>query len=276
MPPAAAPPLAVPTPSPESARAIWLFFGATLAISWSLQVPAALSRLGLLSTPVSSLMPLVGLGIFGPTLGAVIATLAEPGSGGPRALFGRLGQWRVGPVWYAIALAMPPVILAAGMAAYTLATGRDEPWVYFPSGPERIAAFFVVPFAEEIGWRGFALPRLQRRMGPLPAALLLGTVWAVWHVPMLLIQDTPHGLLPLMLAYFVAGSVAFSWIFNHTGGSLLLMVIAHMGAHLAQSHRPLPANPVPFLAQMIGYVVVATGLVLIDRKVWRRQDPAIP
>jgi len=254
-------------------RGTALFFAAAFAITWALQLPAAFAQLGLLAGPFERLMPLAGVGIFGPLLAAVLATRLEPGSGGVRALFRPLLAWRVGAGWYVVALALPGAILTGSLAVHALAAGHDVRWTYFPADAQHIAALVVVPFAEEIGWRGFALPRLQRRHGAIAGSLILGVLWAIWHLPMFLAAGVPISILPAMLPFFAAGSVTLTWIYNRTGGSLLLAVLAHMGAHLDNSHAALPGDATPVLAHTVGYVVVAVVLVLADRRVWRAPYP---
>jgi membrane protease YdiL (CAAX protease family) len=88
------------------------------------------------------------------------------------------------------------------------------------------------PFLEEFGWRGFALPRMQRQFGPLGASLLLGVLWAFWHSPFFLPGGfTPHGASLLFIGLFVlvalASTMLMTWVFNHTQGSLLLAFLAH-------------------------------------------------
>ncbi len=167
------------------------FFATAFAITWLLQLPAVLVLSGVLPGPFERFMVLVGLGALGPTFAAIVASRIEARGEAMRALFGQLRAWRVHPGWYLVALALPGTIFVGGMAVYALFGGSDAgPWFYPPNNDQRIAAMIFFSVGEEIGWRGFALPRLQERYGALPASLILGIAWALWHIPMFLLAGT--------------------------------------------------------------------------------------
>ena len=134
--------------------------------------------------------------------------------------------------------------------------------MYFPVNGA-IAFALVISLVEEVGWRGFALPRLQRRFGPFVASTLLGVLWYLWHWPMFLGMGVPLDLVLVMLLYFMGASLLMTWIYNGTEGSLLLMVLAHLGAHLNNSHRALPDEVAPLVAHAIVYA--GLGLVVMRR-----------
>ena len=247
------------------------FFVAAFAITWLLQLPAVLAQLGVIAGPMERYMLPMGLGAFGPLLAAVLVSRFEPGGAGVRALFRPLGTWRVGAIWYVVALGLPALAYVGAMAVYTLGGGSGaERWLWLPQGPERIAALIVFPIGEEIGWRGLALPRLQRRYGPLAASLLVGVGWSLWHIPMFVLAGMPLSAFFVMFVYLIAGSVTFSWIYNHTRASLLLAVLAHAGAHLNNPNQAMPGNLTPLVLETIGMCVIACAVVIVDRKVWRR------
>jgi membrane protease YdiL (CAAX protease family) len=131
----------------------------------------------------------------------------------------------------------------------------------------------VVPIGEEPGWRGFALPRLQRRYGALAASLYLGVAWALWHTVMFVLQGAALGTFLLMCANILAGSVVFSWLYNRTRGSLLIALCAHLGAHLNNPTHALPGQITPFVIYTFALALLAAALVGIDRKLWSRTQP---
>ena len=137
------------------------FFVTAFAITWALQLPAVLAQHGLIPGPMERYLLPLGLGAFGPLLAAVIASCWEAGRAGVRDLFRPLRTWRVGVGWYLVALGIFGVIYVAGTAVFTVLGGTGAgPWLYPPDNAERIAAMIVFPIGEEVGWRGFALPRL--------------------------------------------------------------------------------------------------------------------
>jgi membrane protease YdiL (CAAX protease family) len=120
--------------------------------------------------------------------------------GGPQKSAQPLGRYRVGGAWYALALLGPPLLMAAAVALHVALGGRppDLPdagrWLLIP-GLLVLVLLIGGPLGEEPGWRGYALPILQRRFGPVTGALVLGLVWAVWHLPLRLIPGTPQAQL---------------------------------------------------------------------------------
>ncbi|HVP43989.1 MAG TPA: CPBP family intramembrane glutamic endopeptidase [Terriglobales bacterium] len=170
------------------------------------------------------------LGVFAPAVAAIIVTGMSDGESGIRRLMQRLGRWRVRPQWYAIAIGLP---IMQALIATTVAVllhkykglSLDALRPILPS----MWVVFIFATGEELGWRGFALPHLLARYRAVYASLILGTLHSVWHWPLILL---PHGLmsdLPLLpwTAAVLAEAIVFTWIFQNTGGSVLLAVLFH-------------------------------------------------
>jgi membrane protease YdiL (CAAX protease family) len=244
-----------------------VYFVLAFAITWGLQLPALLARAGILDGPPERYMMLVGLGAFGPMSAAMIAARIE--GTGLRSLFSPLGTWRVGLAWYLVALLAPGGIFVLGAAIWN-ALGHAEPLVYPPENAAFATAALVFPVGEEVGWRGFALPRLAKRFGPLAASAILGILWTFWHVPMLTLQGVRPALYFAFVPFLVGGSVLFTWIYGHTRGSLLLAVLTHVGAHLNNPGHAMPARYTPIVIHTIAYVVLAAVLVVADPGAWKR------
>jgi membrane protease YdiL (CAAX protease family) len=139
--------------------------------------------------------------------------------------------------------------------------------------------------SKEIGWRGFALPRLQRLYGPLVGSLILGSLWGLWHLPLFLIPDwdTPHGS-PLDVALFVIWAVAitvvFTWVFNNTTGSVLLAILAHGSVSMAAASVyglfPAPTVTGGIANFVIGFGVAALVIVALTRgRLGYRQEESL-
>lgn len=255
-------------------RSLLAFYVAAFGITWLLQLPALLVVLGVLPEPMERFLLPMGLGAFGPLLAAVLVSRIEGGREAVRSLLRPLRAWRVGAGWYLFALGASGLTFIAGMAVYWLLGGRDGgPWLYLPHEASTLAAMVFFSVGEEVGWRGFALPRLQSRHGPLAASAVVGVLWCLWHAPMFVVSGIPLAVLAGMIPFFVAGSLVFTWIYNRTGGSLLLAVLAHAGSHLNNSNKALPGNVTPVVVHSVAFCALALALVLADRAAWRRPYP---
>lgn len=216
------------------------FFVATFAWSWSLWVLA--TRLDL-PGPLSD--GLVVAGRFGPTLAAIAVTAFVAGGSGLARLLASLRRWRA-PVslWLTVTLGPVVVVLTAIGLAAVLGTppgGFNDPGTAYLILP----AFVIIlvaggPLAEELGWRGFALDRLQDRVGPVPASVLLGLVWGLWHLPLFLDASQVQSSLPLglYLGQTVTTAVIYTWVWNRTR-SLPLVLVLHTMTNLMAGVFPL-------------------------------------
>lgn len=235
------------------------FFGAFL-VTWGLQLPAVLAKAGVLPGPMDGYMAFAMLGVLGPLVAATGLSARSGGKAEVRALYARLLRYRVHPGWYVVALVLPGAALTATLLLFRALGWRGDV-LFLPSVGGVIAAV-VISLGEEVGWRGYALPRLQRRYGPFGASGLIGVAWTLWHIPMFVGAGVPLSLLLVMFLLFTGGSLLYTWIYNGTGGSLLLVVLAHVGAHLNNSHAALPDVVLPavvhaILYAAIGYAVLA-------------------
>lgn len=235
------------------------FFALTFAFTWLLQLPGAMARLGWLAGDPAAYLPAAILGIFGPLVAAAYLTVREAGRSGLSLLLRRLFVWRVSPLWYFFALFLPGLLLSALLWMLRVA-GREESWYFLPAAPQIVSAV-VVSIAEETGWSGYALPRLVARYGSFAGSCILGALWTVWHVPMFLAMGIPLSLGLVMLLFFVGGRLYFTWLYQHSGGSLLIAVLAHVGAHLNNSHAALPSDVLPLLAHTIIYAGIGFAML---------------
>jgi membrane protease YdiL (CAAX protease family) len=248
------------------------FFVVALGGIWALQLPVVLAKHGILTGTVESYLPLALLGGFSPLVAAVLASRRESGWRGVRELFASLVPTRTRAGWYTLALLLFPGIYVAGIALYRALGGTgDARWLYLPENPQHVVALFLVPLTEEPGWRGYALPRLQRRFGKLRASFVLGGLWAAWHTMMFLF-GTPSGPgFALAMANIVAGSLLFSWLHNRSGGSLLVAVVAHLGVHLNNPAHATGGSMLPLGVYTLAIATVGFASILLDRHAWRDQ-----
>jgi uncharacterized protein len=167
------------------------------AFSWIIWSPWVLGQDGAGLLPIRIPPALTGYLnsaaiLLGPTLAALIMTAVTEGSTGVARLLARLVLWRVGIQWYVFALLGIPLIMLLGTVAYS----RDLPNLAALGAPSYLLSYLTTyilvlvlggPLFEEPGWRGFALPRIERLHGPLLASLILGVLWALWHLPEFLV-----------------------------------------------------------------------------------------
>jgi membrane protease YdiL (CAAX protease family) len=253
----------------------FVFFAAALGITWLLQLPAVLAKLGVIAGPPERFILPAALGGFGPLLAAILAARLESGRAGVRALFARFRIGGFGAIWYVVALTIFAATYVTGTAVYRACGGTDAGrWLYPPEHAQHLTAMVLMPLIEEPGWRGFALPRLQPRYGALRASLLLGVLWALWHTMMFILQGATPLIFFVSIVNIIVGSVVFSWIYNHTRGSLLIAVLAHVGVHWNNPTHALPDRLTPFVVYTVAIAVLACAVVLVDRKIWR-EDRAV-
>ena len=193
-------------------------------------------------------VPFAFLGGWGPSVAAVIATARTGSRHAVRALVATLGHWRVPWHWYGVTLVLPPLATAvsllivdrgiATLGQFDLSDALTKlPVIYALALP-------FGPLGEELGWRGFALPRMLPRYGPVKASLLLGVIWTFWHVPMML--WSPGASIPafmglsftsvgIYLIQITAITILMTCLFLSTNGSVLLAVLAHLTFNTAES-----------------------------------------
>jgi membrane protease YdiL (CAAX protease family) len=216
------------------------FFVLAYTISWLAWLPYVLSDdgLGILhfrlaGSYLGQMMALPGA-YLGPLSAAFLVTALADGRPGLRRWWQRLARWRVNWRWYLYALAGVPVVLVLGTlplpgaAAQLRLPAAGTLGVYLP-----LLVFQVLTtgIAEEPGWRDFALPRIQQRCGPLVGTLVLGLLWAGWHLPLFLTQWALVRFNVLAIGQFVLMSVVFSilitWVFNRCRQSLPIAMLVH-------------------------------------------------
>jgi uncharacterized protein len=228
------------------------YFGLTYLLTWLCWVPLVILLPGGFQpggTQASSSHPsllffLFPLGNLVPSIIGIILTRIVGGRGSLRALFGQVVRWRVNPGWYGVALFLTPLV-TAGALAFSVALGGSVPAASIVAiAGAALGGAILAPLGEESGWRGFALPRMQAQHSALGASIVLGLLWGIWHVPRWIWGTTasPTLLIPalvLQVLTITAFAVLLTWVYNNTGGSLLLTMLFHASI-AATSYYPFP------------------------------------
>ncbi len=262
----------------ENKRSLPLFFLLSL-FAWIIWIPQAARTYGVGVWAPSLQSPLNALTVWSPGLAAMLLCWLASGKAGISTLFRGLGLWRVPARWYVVALLLSPVLWLCALGidrligqTYVLETPlllKSFDAVSVAMIP--IAAVFTLPNAlgEELGWRAFALPRLQEAHGPISASIAIGVFWGFWHIPAWLAWGgVEASLLPalVMVVNMVPAAIVFTWLFNRTGGSLLLVTLYH--ASIANKGYFLPTLPTyaePALLWLVAIaIVLAKGLTRND------------
>jgi membrane protease YdiL (CAAX protease family) len=215
-----------------------LYFVLAYLLSWSVFIPIALSANGLI--PLEIPLAYHYLGSFGPMVAAIIVMALTRGRQGLRILLAGLLKWRVEARYYAFAVLAPVGLFILAVLLNRLVTGA---WPdlsllgeadYLPYlGPLAVLGLWLLTYGlgEETGWRGYALPRLQRARPATSATLILAILWAGWHIPALFYRDTYTELgwlaFPMLLVSLVFAAMLFTWLYNSTQGSILLVILFH-------------------------------------------------
>lgn len=247
-------------------------------ISWTLLIGGFFgTRAGVLNPDGNVVSSMIQIAAAGPLIAAVIVLAVTRGRQGLAALGRSLVRWRVNPLWYAFVFLGVPLLMLAGLA--TLYSGDLVPAV-----AERWPLFFtqfllgalmiavITGLAEEPGWRGYAQPVANRRFQPLVAALVVSVIWATWHLPNALFGQSAAETATHFLATVVNGFV-LAWVFNSTGGSVLLVMLLHgsqnatngLVRRLFEGAAEAPSTVTYYLVSAATFAVVVGVVAIVTR-----------
>jgi CAAX protease family protein len=268
------------------------YFVLTYVVSWAFLIPSywALLNAGWAQGGLDEVPPLafVGLiGAFGPTLAALFLSWQKDGRHGVRTLLRRVLVWRVQIVWYLFALLVPTLLFLIALLASRLAGFSPGPIFLQNVVLVVISAIAITlpfgPIPEELGWRGFALPRLLHRHGPIAASLIVGFFWTLWHVPAFFVPGvaipsafavTPWTVL-LYLLNNTALCLIFTGLYLRTKGSVLLAILLHAGSNassnIADALFPAASLSVGAVELVYGVNIALMGLVGLALLIGRRR-----
>lgn len=259
------------------------YFLLTFLVTWSLWLAAA----GLAAPGNTGFFggrgPVFLLGVWAPGLVALGFTARAEGRAGVARLLGRIGQWRVDARWYALAFGYFAVIKLAAAVVHRLVTSG---WPPFGTTPVALLALGIAvstwgQAGEEVGWRGYALPRLARHFGLGGASLVLGVVWAAWHLPLFILPDSGSTgqSFAVYLLHVMALSVVLAFLYWRTGGSLLLVMLMHASVNNTTGLVPAAVGgavtPIWLQGSLVAWATVALSWAVAAPLLWRMRNADI-
>jgi uncharacterized protein len=229
----------------------WDFFALSFGFSWLVWLPAVLANLGVVSFPWSAgamggTLSLAGL--FGPMFSACVLTYRDGGGAGLLRYLGRLGNFHVRSVWWAVIIVLPTGIQAVAhflpLLSHEplLASFLSSPWMFFRI---LLLVTLIGGGQEELGWRAYALDRIQSRFSALVSSLILGSLWACWHIPLWFMQGTSQGSMAFapFLLMCMSLSVILTWIYNNTGKNMVAAIMTHGMVNAVHALFPVIGAP---------------------------------
>ena len=250
--------------SATRAHPVVIFFVLACGITWSIWIPVPLG----LREGWFEIGPLVFFafvaGSFGPLLAAAIVTYITGGS--VRGWASQILRWRFQPVWWVLILLVPVGLYLGLMAPIhvglggTFDAGQIGPLAALPM--TYIPIFLWGGGNEELGWRGFALPYLQETYSPFVSSLIIGVVWAIWHLPVGLIESTGSNHL-IAIITVIGISIVTTWVYNNTGGSVLATMVLHAGVNGAQHLYPVEGllSPEAEVARVLAWLILVAAIL---------------
>lgn len=220
-------------------RKAFLFLSITFAWSWiSWFIGLDLLSDGVNDKTINQFITYFFLGVYGPSIGAIVTTIYFGGIQDTLDLVKKIFIWKLPVLNYLVVIALPLLFLASGIGLYALFFG--SPGV-FENKSLAIPALllnsiYIGPLGEELGWRGFLLPELQREKSAVKSALIVGFVHFSWHIPLFwapfgaLVSGQPLSIV-LILTYLVlviCWSAIQTWLVNNSNGSVLIAILFHL------------------------------------------------
>lgn len=261
-------------------RPVLLYFSLAFLFSFG----AILAAVGRDGFPVTEgqLPVLIVAMLLGPSLAAVLAALVSSGKGGVRDLVARLAHWRVDLKWYAVALLTAP--LSAAVVLLILSRFSNEFQPAFATTDEKAGLVLMwtlsglmVGFFEELGWTGFAIPRMLRRSGVFATGLLVGLLWGAWHLLVNLESDTFSGVLPFLLliarlfTWLPAFRILMVWVYQRTESQLVATLM-----HISLVATTGIIDPVLAGSRLLVYLLAKAAvfwILVVVFRVWSGKSP---
>jgi membrane protease YdiL (CAAX protease family) len=293
------------TAARRSRGSVAAFFLLALLLSWAAWIPYAAASAGRIALRVPA--ELIWLSEYGPSVAAILVTAVTQGRAGVGRLLVPLGRWRVPPRWYAVAILTTPLVALAALGIdaamggaspdWSRLTGWDQRFLertrgfapsaglidglvgFMSTGPLATGLVLVAlaitngGLSEEVGWRGFALPRLAGRLGPVLGSVAVGVLWGLWHTGTAFWQAVltkgaaegfrfAAGYIGRYLLLVVPLSVLYTWLWRGSGKSLFLIVLLHAAYNITVTLATSAWPAFPFRTMVVLLWVVAAGLAV--------------
>lgn len=241
--------------------ALAAFFTLTFLVSWLVWGTQLAYEHGLLAWQLPQPFAFLAVSI------SAVTVAAFAGRSALRDLFRRFLIWRVPVRWYLAALVLPSLPALAAVGLYLALGGKHDIGAVAPLAatvPLLLTQILTHLLTEEAGWRGFALPRLRATLSPLTSSLVLGVLWAMWHVPMFFLADTRQtypfaGFVVQVLAI----SIVMTWVFDRTRGSILLAALFHAAMNTSWAVLNALWGDLPLYWLCVGLTVALAAVVLV-------------
>ena len=258
-----------PPPPDMNLRTVWWFMAITFALGWGIGAMLFLfaDQIEAVFGEMSGTNPVFILLVWSPAIAGVGLVWRHHGLAGVGWYLRRVTRWRVSSPWWAFLLLGIPAVKYLG-AAFN-GTAGDFPFSPWYGLLPALALALVIGPVEELGWRGVALPLLQRRYAPLWSSLILGAFWAVWHAPSFLLSGTPQSAWSFgpYLIGVLALSVIITPLFNAAQGSILMAMMFHF-----QINGPAWPDAQPWENYL--FALIAVGVVILNRRAMLSREGA--
>ena len=247
-------------------------------ITWVFHLSIVVPGLPFSSNAFSPVLLLYLFGLLGPSFAALAVTFFKTGMEGMRILLRSALRWRFNLVWYVAAIGLVGVLRAVNVSILHGSIPPLSEWLRF--SPALCLGQVWVALGEEYGWRGFALPRLQELYGSLGGSLVLGILWAAWHLPMFFVPGSPQhatAFVPSFLSYLLIvsyWSIIMTVLYNRTGGSVLVCMLFHASLNISGFSIDIPEQSSLMGYLYIPFVIVAVYLLPRPRLLLRPVDVA--
>ena len=266
--------------------ALLAFLALSYGLSWAWVIPqAAMGRTVVQGHGWPTHFP----SLLGPMLAAFIVTAWTMGRVGLRDLLRRMGRWQIGWRWWLMALSPlaflgSAVVVVAATGGTVPASGEFAQFSGLPSGIGIVGVVLLIVvvggFGEETGWRGYALPQLQKRFTPLTSTVILAGCWAAWHIPLFFTLRSYKGFSLVtgfgFLFALTCGAVVATWLYNRTGGSILAVVVWH-GIYNTVGGTKAATDGPGTIAAVVSTLIMMQALLLVGLEIraTRHGSPSI-